>query len=97
MYNPVVTFHKENSSKATIEAMVQAYHCLEVDGQVDSLTVRATWTVEMEYLRAKWFITDMSMARDIPLENPSLFQRMQEQMVLGNKREPATVPTIKSS
>lgn len=88
MYNPVVTFNKQNSSKATVVSMVQAYHCLETDGQVDSLTVHAFWHIEMEKKGDKWVIADMAMERDIPIANVTLFEKMKAQMEAGNKRKP---------
>lgn len=94
MYNPVITFNSQNLSKATVQAMVQAYHCLEKDGQVDSLTVRATWHVEMEKVDAKWVVAGMAMERDVPIANAMLFEQMKVRMDGGDKRKPTRDPTV---
>ena len=47
-------WNRHAKKKAMVQAMVQAYHCLEMNGQVDSLTVRAIWPVEMEELDANY-------------------------------------------
>ena len=90
LYNPIVTLNSDYPTKATVQAMVQAYHCLERDARVESLTARATWHVEMEKVDANWVITGMAMERDIPIANPMLF----EQARTGGKRQPSTRPLI---
>lgn len=73
--------------------MVQAYHCLEIDGKVDSLTVRAIWHLEMEKRDTQWLIAGMAMERDIPIANAMLFEQMRAQMEQGKKRKPIGNPT----
>lgn len=94
MYNPVVSIEDDDPTKAHVVALVSAYHCLERDGQVQGLTVRAFWHVRMEKRGNSWLINEMAMERDVPIANQALFSEAQAWANAGHKRQPSSRPAL---
>ncbi|KAF2162720.1 hypothetical protein M409DRAFT_26957 [Zasmidium cellare ATCC 36951] len=76
--NAVVTFDPEDEGKAHVKQSVTAYHCIEEDGVLESVTARAVQEFGMECFEGRWVIGRLVIWRSVPLDNGGLYLKAME-------------------
>ncbi|KAH8646869.1 hypothetical protein BX600DRAFT_443839 [Xylariales sp. PMI_506] len=75
--NPLITFdNNDNPTKGHCRIEVCAYHCIqeEVNKQLQSVTARNTWDMDVEQHEGRWFIRKIVVIRTVPLNRPELYE-----------------------
>lgn len=70
----------------TVSALVTAYHCIDQDGVLESVTARVMQTIDLQLWDGKWMISRVSVARGVPMDNPDLYTKAQERAKNGRGR-----------
>lgn len=76
--NSIVTFNEDDVTKAHVKQSVIAYHCIEEEGRLESVTARAVQELGMEFWEGRWVIRRLVIRRDVPLDQRALYQRAME-------------------
>lgn len=70
--NPIVDCN-EDLTKASVKAKVTAFHSLEQDGVISSVTAYVDETMDFEKLQGKWVLRRVMLERSVPLQNENLY------------------------
>lgn len=84
--NPVVTFDKSDQTKANVKAVGLAYHCIETDGVLESVTARSNLSYDLELFDDEWALRKVAVKRSIPLDNPKLYETAKKRAEAGEGR-----------
>ena len=87
--NPTIDFLDHSCAKAEVNVLVIAYHCIE-EGGLKSVTARGTQEFTMELEKGKWVCTRLAIKREVPLDNPKLYDVAKERYEKGLGRIPKT-------
>lgn len=81
-------FTWDSDTKARVTSRVIAYHCIqENDGdEVESVTARAYWHVDVEKRDDRWEFCGFRIERNVPMDNPRLYAKASERMKSGKGR-----------
>ncbi len=80
-------------TKASVSAKAIAFHALEQDGVVSSVTAHVNETVDLEKWQGKWVIRRLVVERDVPLDNGGLYLTAHERAERGEGRLDASTST----
>ncbi|OAA67727.1 hypothetical protein LEL_10350 [Akanthomyces lecanii RCEF 1005] len=84
----------EDLTKACVTAKVAAFHSLEQDGVVSSVTAYVDETMDFEKWQGKWVLRRVMLERSVPLENETLFLVARENAERGDGRTEASVSAM---
>ncbi|KAF2103330.1 hypothetical protein NA57DRAFT_72306 [Rhizodiscina lignyota] len=87
MTNPLFTFDEENPLKMRVVVNVLAYHCIEADGKLESVTSRGKEEIDFEMHSGKWMIRAIIIKPTAPGDNPQLYQVASERVHKGDVRK----------
>lgn len=86
--NAIITFEDDQLKRAHVKSQVHAYHCLEREGKVESVTAHGLWLVDVEFWEGKWVCRKVVIRRDVPLERPELYEVAKARVERGECRKP---------
>lgn len=82
---PIVTLPADNS--AHVKVYVSAFHAMETDGILETVTARVTWHFDLELHKGGWFIRKFVIKRSAPLDNPELMHKAHKRVEEGYVRK----------
>lgn len=85
--NLLITFEDEGFSKAHVKCQVRAYHCLKRESRIESVTAHGLWFVDVEFWDGKWVCRRIVIKRDVPLDDPELYEVAKARVQKGEGRQ----------
>ena len=78
-------FSWKDDKKVHVTVYVVAYSCIQdkEGGEVQSVTARAFWHVDLEKGEKEWLICGFKLQRDVPLDHPELYAKASERFQQG--------------
>lgn len=78
--NMIIDLKDEALTTAHVKCQVIAYHCMGKDGELESVTSRDLWLVDLELWEATWICRKVVVHRDVPLDRPGLYEAARVRM-----------------
>ena len=78
---PLVTW--SGASSAHVKVYVVAFHAMEKDGGLRSVTARVTWNFDLELHEGHWLIRKFVIGLAAPLDNPELMHEAHQRAGTG--------------
>lgn len=85
--NMLITFEDERLTKAHVKCQVRAFHCLERENRIESVTAHGLWLVDVELWKGKWVCRRIVIKRDVPLDHPELYEVAKARVQNGEGRQ----------
>ncbi|KAH8886398.1 hypothetical protein GQ53DRAFT_750671 [Thozetella sp. PMI_491] len=87
--NPLIALDSPGKpTKGNCKIQVCAYHCIEDEGKpLESVCARDIWDMDVEKWEGRWVITGIVIKRDVPMDNPALYNIAKQRTVRRKEKD----------
>lgn len=78
--NMIIDLKDEELTMAHVKCQATVYHCMGKEGELESVTSRGLWLMDLELWEGTWICRKVVVKRDVPLDRPDLYEAARVRM-----------------